>query len=901
MRQTGKNSILFFDVSKVEYLPLIRSVAASGFLPILNNTPLRRAADDVGLPLQKWESFKPGHTSAHVQKEIIRIAEGFAGALKRSDVRKAFKSPAGDFLPVTGGLFVEQFMNLIAGEINTIETLDALSQCRDLKLIVLGCDNSAMERALLLYAEKLNIPTLQLAHGIQGKPTQAGVVTRSRTASMHKLCANFAAVFGRQMREDLLEVGIAPERIFVTGCPFWDHLYTPESRVDSTQARKRLGLKPEKPVILICSSYADGSSLFFSDNSQTLFHHHQLVLERVNQIVPDAQVILRPHPHELLRATDSTTFAAAVDELYAEWVKERGFEQVRIMRDRKVEAIRAADLVITLGTSSLIAEAMILKRPVVMLPWVKYNYHFVGAEDGVLIVEDESRLPEILCDLFSRPQVRDDLIKRQQNALFKINHLNDGSATERVAELIVDLAKSSQNSAKAASPNLNAPLQELQNGNSGDSVGTSNGENGKLRILQIVHDFPPFSFSGTELYTLNLSEELQNLGHEVMVLHPVLFNDKEPYSFERAVYNGVNVVQFNVYEQNGPLRSDFYNTSYDEPFERFLSSHSFDLVHFQHLYGLSANWVSIAKSLRLPVFLKIDDMFFYCRQIHLTEKGKTYCSGPESIDKCLNCMNSKSNKSAEEAAQVYKYLTFRKEFLQNIFQQVDFVHSPSHFLKRTSIENGFNNSKFQVIPTGIKPFKVSKKKVVAGGAIRIAFLGNIDVRKGIQDFLAAIEICQKESGAGRLKTDLEFVIYGHHSNNDLYHEMLLRINKHKNVDYKGPFSSKERPQIFSEIDLLIMSSIGENYPFILREALFAKVPVVATEIAGVPEIVDDGENGFLYAPGDVEALTSIFLKLARNRSILEELDWEPNEVKLIAAEARELEREYSRVVLSSCS
>ena len=98
-----------------------------------------------------------------------------------------------------------------------------------------------------------------------------------------------------------------------------------------------------------------------------------------------------------------------------------------------------------------------------------------------------------------------------------------------------------------------------------------------------------------------------------------------------------------------------------------------------------------------------------------------------------------------------------------------------------------------------------------------------------------------------------------------------------------------------------MSSIGENYPFILREALFANVPVVAPEIAGVPEIVENGGNGFLYPPGDVQALGSIFLKLAKNPDILKELDPASHEVKLIATEVKELEKEYSQVILSSCS
>ncbi|MCH8875140.1 glycosyltransferase, partial [candidate division KSB1 bacterium] len=426
----------------------------------------------------------------------------------------------------------------------------------------------------------------------------------------------------------------------------------------------------------------------------------------------------------------------------------------------------------------------------------------------------------------------------------------------------------------------------------------SNDKNGKFKILQIVHDFPPSSFSGTELYTLNLSKELQKLGHDVVILYPVVFKDRELYSFENTVYEGLKIVQFNVYHPVEQVRSDFFNPQYDRFFEQYLNSHDFDLVHFQHVYGLSASWISVAKNFGLPVFLKIDDMFFFCRQIHLLQNNETHCSGPESIDKCFECVfASKKASPPQEIAEAYRYLAFRRAYLQEIFRNIDFVHSPSHYLKNACIENDFENDEFKVIPTGIKPFGVLKKKIKEDGVTRIAFLGNIDARKGILDFLTAIEIYQKECVEEKSKTDLEFVIYGHHSNNDLYHEMLARIKNLKNVEYKGGFSPQDRPRVFSEIDLLVMSSIGENYPFVLREALAANVPVVATEIAGVPEIIEDGKNGFLYPPGDVEALAAIFLEVSKDSQIVEQLETGAQIIKKIDQEAAELEKEFRRFIM----
>ncbi|MFQ5676385.1 MAG: glycosyltransferase, partial [bacterium] len=177
--------------------------------------------------------------------------------------------------------------------------------------------------------------------------------------------------------------------------------------------------------------------------------------------------------------------------------------------------------------------------------------------------------------------------------------------------------------------------------------------------LEVVHNFPPASFSGTELYTLNLSKELQKLGHEVTILYPVAITERRPYSLDKSVYQGFEVIQFNVYDPGKPIRSDFHNPEYDGFFRKVLTSSNFDLVHFQHLYGLSATWISVAKNLGLPVFLKIDDMFFFCRQVHLMENNKTYCAGPESLDKCFRCMFSlKIDAPPDEIGEAFRYLGF---------------------------------------------------------------------------------------------------------------------------------------------------------------------------------------------------------------------------------------------------
>jgi glycosyltransferase involved in cell wall biosynthesis len=73
--------------------------------------------------------------------------------------------------------------------------------------------------------------------------------------------------------------------------------------------------------------------------------------------------------------------------------------------------------------------------------------------------------------------------------------------------------------------------------------------------------------------------------------------------------------------------------------------------------------------------------------------------------------------------------------------------------------------------------------------------------------------------------------------------------------FLGPLPRDEVLALFRAGDASLLSSSWENFPHSVVESLAAGTPVVATRVGGVPEVVRDGENGLLVAPGDVDALT----------------------------------------------
>jgi glycosyltransferase involved in cell wall biosynthesis len=68
--------------------------------------------------------------------------------------------------------------------------------------------------------------------------------------------------------------------------------------------------------------------------------------------------------------------------------------------------------------------------------------------------------------------------------------------------------------------------------------------------------------------------------------------------------------------------------------------------------------------------------------------------------------------------------------------------------------------------------------------------------------------------------------------------------------------------LFRVADAAILTSAWENLPHTVLEALAVGTPVIATTVGGVPEVVHDGENGLLVAPGDVEAMAQAIRRVA---------------------------------------
>lgn len=97
--------------------------------------------------------------------------------------------------------------------------------------------------------------------------------------------------------------------------------------------------------------------------------------------------------------------------------------------------------------------------------------------------------------------------------------------------------------------------------------------------------------------------------------------------------------------------------------------------------------------------------------------------------------------------------------------------------------------------------------------------------------------------------------------------MASRLGVQDCVTLAGPVSSRELVSEYARADVFVLPSLFESFPIVLLEAMAAGLPVVATRVGGVPDVVVEGETGLLVPPADPEALAHAMDRLLEDDSL----------------------------------
>ncbi len=148
-------------------------------------------------------------------------------------------------------------------------------------------------------------------------------------------------------------------------------------------------------------------------------------------------------------------------------------------------------------------------------------------------------------------------------------------------------------------------------------------------------------------------------------------------------------------------------------------------------------------------------------------------------------------------------------------------------------------------------FGVDDKKQIVGMIAQLSYW------KGIPYFLRAIPLILRKCPNTR------FLIVG----DGLDREKLEIMARTQGISPYVIFTGFRRdiPEIISAIDISVLSSLREGLPLALLESMAMSKPVVATDVGGVSEIVQDDKTGFLIPPRDSDALSDAIIKLLKDK------------------------------------
>ena len=151
---------------------------------------------------------------------------------------------------------------------------------------------------------------------------------------------------------------------------------------------------------------------------------------------------------------------------------------------------------------------------------------------------------------------------------------------------------------------------------------------------------------------------------------------------------------------------------------------------------------------------------------------------------------------------------------------------------------------------------------------RVLYVGQVGRRKGVHDLLRAVRRLIDDGLAVELT-----VVGPSQLEGELEAARALATELHLDdwVRFTGALTGDGLYGQFESHDLFALPSYNEGIPAVLYEAGAFGLPVVTTPVGAIPSLVRDGENGFLLAPGDVDALSAALRRLVTDHDLRERL------------------------------
>ena len=289
-----------------------------------------------------------------------------------------------------------------------------------------------------------------------------------------------------------------------------------------------------------------------------------------------------------------------------------------------------------------------------------------------------------------------------------------------------------------------------------------------------------------------------------------------------------------------------YSFESQDKIKELIKKYRPSIAHAHNIYHhLSPSIFSVLKKMGVPTVLTLHDLKIACPAY----KMLSFDGLCERCNKggIKNVIINKCIKKSIILSSVVFFEAFLHNMLKTYSESVDKFIVPSKFYEDKLVEWGWPREKFFHVPNFVDTGQAEMAPAECGKAY--IFAGRLAVEKGVATFIKAIA-----------SENLEGWIVGTGPDESNLKQLALKLNA--NIQF---FGHQTKDGVFDLVKksraMVLPSEWYENAPLSIMEAYSLGVPAIGSSIGGIPEIIIDGETGWLFESGNFEELARCLISV----------------------------------------
>ena len=382
-----------------------------------------------------------------------------------------------------------------------------------------------------------------------------------------------------------------------------------------------------------------------------------------------------------------------------------------------------------------------------------------------------------------------------------------------------------------------------------------------LLINKFYHDKGPAG--GVGRYLVQEEEDLRAAGWEVIPF-AMAEDDTRPSPWDRYF---VKARDYSAARFTGGAAGDamslVWNREAAANLDALIRETRPDVAHLHNIYHhLSPSILPVLRRHGIPAVMTLHDLRLLCPAIHMLRDGQVCedCRG----GRFHNAIRHRCVKESRAASALAAFETWHQKSRGLYEKNVDLFLCPSRFIRDKYIAWGYPAEKLKHLPNFVDldhwhPGNLQQSE----NRDAYIYFGRISTEKGLRTLLETQKAWERKFASGEISQPPLRLLMAGSGPCDGNMRAFAALLELETLEILGPLDWNELRQALGRSRFSVLPSEWyENGPMAALEALASGLPMVGTDIGGIPEMIQDGVNGLIVAPRDQDDLLAGLIKAA---------------------------------------